>query len=180
MSQPMPDRALRWLATARIYVGCVWFAYGTSKFKPDWARTEFLSTLKDCIAHASGPIHAFLANVVVPNQGTFAWLIVYGEMLVGVALILGLFTKAGAIGGMFLSLNYFLVTGQYKSRLGLESLELMLFVFSLLLLALPSARTLSLDLLLHRVPKPKVAASDIRRVARHLILARYVAVSSSS
>ena len=151
MSQAMPDRVLRWLAAARIYIGCVWFTYGTSKFEPDWARTEFLSTVKDCVAHASGPIHAFLANVVVPNQGTFAWLIAYGETLVGVALILGLFTKAGAIGGMFLSLNYFLATGQYKSRLGLESLELMLFVFSLLLLALPSARTLSLDSLLHRI-----------------------------
>ena len=86
-----------------------------------------------------------------PNQGVFAWLIAYGETLVGVALILGLFTKAGAIGGMFLSLNYFLARGQYKSRLGLESLELMLFVFSLLLLVLPAARTLSLDSLLHRI-----------------------------
>ncbi len=151
MSQAMPDRILRWLAAARIYVGCVWFAYGTSKFEPDWAKTEFLSAVKDCVAHASGPMHAFLANVVVPNQGTFAWLIACGETLVGVALILGLFTKAGAIGGMFLSLNYFLATGQYKSRLGLESLELMLFVFSLLLLALPSARAFSLDSLLHRI-----------------------------
>jgi len=151
MTQRSSDRGLRWLAAARVYLGCVWFAFGTSKFEPDWARTEFLSAVKDCVAHSSGPIHAFLSGVVVPNQSTFATLIAYGETLVGIALVLGLLTKAGAIGGMFLSLNYFLMTGQYKSRLGLESLELMLFVFSLLLLVLPSARTFSLDSLVRRI-----------------------------
>ena len=151
MTLRSPDKVSRWLAAARVYVGCVWFAYGTSKFEPDWARTEFLSTVKDCVAHSSGPIHAFLSDVVVPNQSTFALLIAYGETLVGIALVLGLLTKAGAIGGMFLSMNYFVATGQYKSRFGLESIELMLFVFSLLLLVLPSAQTFSLDSLVRRI-----------------------------
>jgi thiosulfate dehydrogenase (quinone) large subunit len=162
MTPQLPDKTLRWLAVARVYVGCVWFAYGTSKFEPEWARTEFLFTVKQCVAHSSGPINAFLTGVVVPNQSTFATLIAYGETLVGIALVLGLLTKAGAIGGMFLSTNYFLVTGQYKSRLGLESIELMLFVFSLLLLVLPSAGTFSLDALVRRLrnrPSPDSAIS---------------------
>jgi uncharacterized membrane protein YphA (DoxX/SURF4 family) len=64
---------------------------------------------------------------------------------VGISRIFGLFTKAGALGGMFLSLNYYFATGKYAHRFGLESLELLLFVVCLLLLVLPSARLLSID-----------------------------------
>ena len=138
-------RELWWLGAARIYVGAVWLTYGTSKFEPDWARTEFLSAIKDCIAGTSGPIHLLLVNIVVQNQALFAQAIAVGETLVGVSLILGLFTKAGALGGMFLSLNYYFATGKYAHRFGLESLELLLFVVCLLLLVLPSARLLSVD-----------------------------------
>ena len=104
-------RELWWLAAARIYVGAVWLTYGTSKFEPNWARTEFLSAIKDCIAGTSGPIHELLVNIVVPNQALFAQAIAVGETLVGISLILGFFTKAGALGGMFLSLNYYFATG---------------------------------------------------------------------
>lgn len=139
------QRELWWLAAARIYVGAVWLTYGTSKFEPDWARTEFLSAIKDCIAGTSGPIHGLLVNIVVPNQALFAQAIALGETLVGISLIFGLFTKAGALGGMFLSLNYYFATGKYAHRFGLESLELLLFVVCLLLLVLPSARLPSID-----------------------------------
>jgi uncharacterized membrane protein YphA (DoxX/SURF4 family) len=138
-------RELWWLAAARIYVGAVWLTYGTSKFEPNWARTEFLSAIRDCIAGTSGPIHGLLVNIVVANQALFAQAIAVGETLVGISLILGLFTKAGALGGMFLSLNYYFATGKYAHRFGLESLELLLFVVCLLLLVLPSARLLSVD-----------------------------------
>jgi uncharacterized membrane protein YphA (DoxX/SURF4 family) len=138
-------RELWWLAAARIYVGAVWLTYGTSKFEPNWARTEFLSAIRDCIAGTSGPIHGLLVNIVVANQALFAQAIAVGETLVGISLILGLFTKAGALGGMFLSLNYYFATGKYAHRFGLESLELLLSVVCLLLLVLPSARLLSVD-----------------------------------
>lgn len=139
------NRDLWWLAAARAYVGVLWLNYGTSKFEPNWARTEFLSALKDCIADTSGPIHEFLVNVAVPNQALFAQAIAVGETLVGITLILGLFTKVGALGGMLLSLTYYFATGRYAHRFGVESLELLLFVICLLLLALPSERRLSVD-----------------------------------
>ena len=141
----MAHRDLWWLTAARVYVGALWLTYGTSKFEPNWARTEFLSAIKDCIAGASGPIHELLVNIVVPNQALFAQAIAVGETLVGISLVLGLFTKAEAFGGMFLSLNYYFATGKYAHHFGLESLELLLFVVCLLLLVLPSARLLSVD-----------------------------------
>jgi uncharacterized membrane protein YphA (DoxX/SURF4 family) len=141
---------LRWLAAARIYVGLLWFVYGTSKFGPKWTSGLFLSAVKECISSTTGPIHDFLANIVVPNQAVFGQAIAVGETLVGVSLVLGLLTKAGAAGGMFLSFTYYLATGKYSNHLGIESLELLLFVTCTIMLVLPSGRCFSLDALIHR------------------------------
>jgi hypothetical protein len=54
---------------------------------------------------------------------------------------------------MFLSLNYYFATGKYQFLLGIESLELVLFAFSALLLVLPSESTLSLDRFLRRIAR---------------------------
>lgn len=155
---PRADRSFWWLAAARVYVGLLWLNYGTSKFEAQWARTEFLSAIKGCIADTSGPVREFLVTVVVPNQALFAQAIAIGETLVGIALVLGLFTNAGALGGMFLSLNYYVATGRYMHRLGIESLELLLFIVCLLLLVLPSARVLSLDAVISRRRSAKSTA----------------------
>jgi uncharacterized membrane protein YphA (DoxX/SURF4 family) len=152
------ERGLWWLAAARVYVGLLWLNYGTSKFEPQWARTEFLSAVRVCIADTSGPVREFLVNVVVPNQSLFAQTIAVGETLVGISLLFGLLTRAGALGGMFLSLNYYFATGRYLHRFGIESLELLLFVVCVLLLVLPSARVLSVDALIPRGRSGKSAA----------------------
>src|SRR5207237_6970169 len=53
----------------------------------------------------------FLENVVVPNAAVFAPLVALGEFTVGVTLVLGLFTRLGAIVAMWLTLNYMLAKG---------------------------------------------------------------------
>jgi uncharacterized membrane protein YphA (DoxX/SURF4 family) len=53
----------------------------------------------------------FLANVVVPNGGTWAGLTAGGELVFGVLLALGLFTPVAAVGTMWLSSNYILMKG---------------------------------------------------------------------
>jgi thiosulfate dehydrogenase (quinone) large subunit len=150
-------RDFYWLAAARIYVGVLWLNYGTSKFEPDWARTEFLSATQGSAAGTSGAMHDFLVAVVMPNQALFARTIAVGETLVGISLLLGLLTKIGSLGGMFLSMNYYFATGRYMHRLGFESLELLLFVICLLLFVLPSDRALSVDAVLR---------SRLRRITR--------------
>jgi thiosulfate dehydrogenase [quinone] large subunit len=53
---------------------------------------------------------AFLHNFVVPNASWIAKLVTVSELLIGVALILGLFTGAAAFAGLALNLTY-LFTG---------------------------------------------------------------------
>jgi thiosulfate dehydrogenase (quinone) large subunit len=67
------------------------------------------------LKQASGP-HAsvqgwyasFLQSFVLPNAGLFAYLITFGEVLVGIALILGLLTGIASFFGLFMNLNYLL------------------------------------------------------------------------
>lgn len=123
-------------------------------------RGDFYDAAKYASDHIRGPMHGFIVGVVLPHQNAFALLIGIGETLVGVSLVLGLLTCAGAAGGMFLSLNYYLATGKYQFLLGVESLELLLFISCLMLLALPSGRALSADAAIQRLrartaqPKP--------------------------
>ena len=55
---------------------------------------------------------------------------------------------------MFLSLNYFVATGVYASRFGFMTLELLLFVVCLFLLATPSNQAFALDILIERRRRP--------------------------
>lgn len=136
----------------RIYLGAVWFTYGESKIDPDWAagKNYFLSAVQYSQSTTGEPFRSFLAHVVIPNSHLFGVLIAYGETLVGISLILGLATRFGCTGGMFLSLNYFFMAGKYLSHGGIESIELMLFVLCAVVLLTPSTRNWSLDAVIAR------------------------------
>lgn len=108
-----------WLAV-RLYVGYEWFSAGWAKlFNPVWigeqsgtAITGFLNgTLtKMGGAHPDVPgwYGIFVQNFVLQHTHLFSYLVVYGELLVGVALILGLFTGIAAMFGAFMNVNYLL------------------------------------------------------------------------
>lgn len=50
----------------------------------------------------------FLKTFVLPHAGTWAYVITFGELLVGVGLILGALTGIAAFFGVFMNLNYLL------------------------------------------------------------------------
>ena len=62
-------------------------------------------------AHPATPYGQFLAHVVQPYVGIFAELVRLGELMVGVALVLGVLTRFGAIGGIVLALNFLAARG---------------------------------------------------------------------
>lgn len=51
---------------------------------------------------------AFLHAFVLPNTALFAYLITFGETLIGIALILGILTGIASFFGVFMNLNYLL------------------------------------------------------------------------
>lgn len=48
----------------------------------------------------------FLQHIVLPNAGTFAYIVTFGEILVGVGLLVGALTGIAAFFGLFMNLNY--------------------------------------------------------------------------
>ena len=50
----------------------------------------------------------FLQSFVLPNASTWSFIVSWGEFLVGIALILGIFTGIAAFFGSFMNVNYLL------------------------------------------------------------------------
>jgi thiosulfate dehydrogenase [quinone] large subunit len=111
--------AWAWLIV-RLYIGIEWLKEGLEKLEsPDWVGTnsgaEVVEFATTAIQKTNGEhpdvlegYARFLETIVLPNAKTWGFLITYGEILVGVALILGFFTGIAAFFGGLMNLNYLL------------------------------------------------------------------------
>ena len=53
----------------------------------------------------------FVENVVLPNKVMFGYLVAYGEVLAGIALVAGLFTRWAAVALLFMTVNFWFAKG---------------------------------------------------------------------
>ncbi|KZL91460.1 TQO small subunit DoxD [Clostridium magnum] len=102
----------------RIWLGYQWLSAGMEKISsPVWvgdkAGVAVTGFLKGALAKATGDhplVQGWYANfvesVALPNATVFSYLVAYGEVLVGISLILGALTIVGLLGGAFMNLNY--------------------------------------------------------------------------
>ncbi len=135
----------KWLAALRIYAGAFWLIHGIPKFtSPDFMA--FLPQMAQKLAAGgTGPYHTFLVTVAVPHSEVIAQLMRAGEVLTGISLLLGLVTRAGAIGGMFLALNYMLAKGALGTIDTYGGLDAAAFALSFMSFVLPTASVWSFD-----------------------------------
>jgi thiosulfate dehydrogenase (quinone) large subunit len=106
-----PQAAVVW-TIVRIWLGIQWIEGGWHKVADGFDASGFL---QGAIANASGDhpavqgwYAAFLESVALPNADIFSTLVAYGELLVGVGLILGAATIPALIAGAFMNLNFML------------------------------------------------------------------------
>jgi thiosulfate dehydrogenase (quinone) large subunit len=104
----------------RLYAGYEWVTAGYGKItSAAWtgnaAGSALAGFVKGALTKSTGahpdvqPFYAsFLTNVVLPNAPLFGYLVAIGETLVGLALILGIFTGIAAFFGSFMNMNYLL------------------------------------------------------------------------
>jgi thiosulfate dehydrogenase [quinone] large subunit len=104
----------------RLYLGWEWLQAGWGKLhNPAWigtkAGTAITGFVTAALAKASGE-HPdvqgwyawFLQHVVLTHSVLWSYLVSWGETLVGVALIVGIFTGIAAFFGSFMNLSYLL------------------------------------------------------------------------
>ncbi len=123
----------------RLYVGYEWLSAGWGKLTNvagvwvgEKAGTAVSGFLHGALSKTSGD-HPdvqgysawFIQNVALPNAALFSYLVTFGEIAVGIALLLGLFTGFAAFFGGFMNASYLLA--------GTVSTNPLLFIFATLL-----------------------------------------------
>ncbi len=107
-----------WLALVRIYTGFFWLEHGLGKLHarafgaPGGQLSQFLALH---VRDSTGPYHEFLTGFVVPNAALVGYAVMLGEMTAGALLLAGLFTRVGALLGVFLAVNYWLARGGFNA-----------------------------------------------------------------
>lgn len=104
----------------RIWLGYQWLTAGWEKVTAGgWvgssAGVGVTGFLNGALAKATGEHPAvqswyadFIKSFALPNAKMFSYLVAYGEIIVGISLILGALTVVGLIAGAFMNLNYML------------------------------------------------------------------------
>ena len=113
----------------RLFVGYEWLMAGWGKLTNpagvwvgDKAGTAVSGFLNGALTKTTGDhpdvqgFYAwFIQNVALPNAALMGYMVTFGELLVGIALFLGLFTGIAAFFGGFLNAN-FLMAGTVSSN----------------------------------------------------------------
>ncbi|MBX4191395.1 MAG: DoxX family membrane protein [Candidatus Doudnabacteria bacterium] len=127
-----------WLIV-RLYVGYEWLMAGWGKFgNPAWTGDKAGSAVKGFLMGAlqkssgahpdvTGWYASFIEKVALPNVAVISYMVTFGEILIGVGLILGIFTGIAAFFGTFMNLN-FLFSGSVSSNPVLLLLQLFLIL----------------------------------------------------
>jgi thiosulfate dehydrogenase (quinone) large subunit len=148
---------MRWLAVLRIAIG-IYF------LKALWTKLDvtlvggivpflqvdqrWIDVMPEIVARQAvdNPLpwyKAFLEQTVLAHNLVFAHLTAWGETMVGISLTFGLLSGLGALGGLFLSLNYGLAS-QHLSPASFGLHYLLVVVMTILFLA-RSGRAFALD-----------------------------------
>ncbi len=132
------DTRLAWLwIVIRLYVGWEWVTAGYEKITGGWvgakAGTALIGFLQGALVKASGAhpdvqswYGIFLKQIIIPHAVGFSYVVSFGELAVGIALIIGIFTGIAAFFGAFMNMNYLLA--------GTVSINPILFLLELFLI----------------------------------------------
>ncbi len=118
MTAPSVNRSVSatiWLIL-RLWLGAAWLQAGWGKVFGEkasvWVGHEagvaVTGFLKGALEQAAAPAWYanFIREIALPNATLFSYLVAYGEVLVGLALIVGLVTNLAALMGITMNLAY--------------------------------------------------------------------------
>ena len=159
------------MAWIRILVGAVWLNGAIEKFlNPEFSR-QLATNLNagGYVSQAPSWFQGYMRDTVVPNAETAAQIARFGELALGLALVLGLLTNPAALGSILFSLAILISQGGVRLGTGLAEPEfltvnLLVALLSLVILLSPAAKALSLDAALAR-HRPRLSPLLLNRRA---------------
>jgi thiosulfate dehydrogenase (quinone) large subunit len=136
------------LVLLRIYLGVVFLTAALPKINRDFTPS-LVGFLEEVALSKGHPFYQeFVRDVVLPHPSLFASLVTWGELTVGVLLVLGLLTRLSAVVALLLSANYMFAKGAWFWTP--SSNDAAFALISLALLVGAAGRTIGLDAFLAR------------------------------
>ena len=140
------------MALVRVLIGAVWLNGGLEKMLNPGFPGQFAASLQagGFVSQAPPFFQDFMNGYVVPNAELFAQFMRLGELMLGIALILGLLTNLAAIGSVGLSAVILLSQGGVGLGSGLGAPEfltinVLVALFSVVIVLSPGAKVISVD-----------------------------------
>jgi uncharacterized membrane protein YphA (DoxX/SURF4 family) len=129
----------------RLVIGSMWWQQSLWKIPPNYAGLMYW--MRQMVDHASTVLQSTLvARFVLPNISVFGPLVYSIEVAIGVSLMLGLFSRIGAILGVLMAANLWL--GLYSAPGEWPWTYFFLVVIQLLFAIDPPGRSLGADALM--------------------------------
>ena len=143
--------SLWYIVILRLYIGYYLLQQGILKYlrgfpQSDWINRQ-IGDLNKVEIYAW--YKSFLINVVVPQRELFGYLVMSGEILIGLCLVLGLLTRLSSIVGIFMLLNYYFGPGMARGGAPLAQQQTFIVVLVVLIVS-NAGRTLGMDTLLFK------------------------------
>jgi len=147
MGPNLGEKTYLWhVVILRAYIGGYLLYQGSRKFLRDFPHSDWVGRqIGDLIeVDLFSWYKDFLLSVVSLHEVLFGYLVMYGEILIGLSLILGLLTRFSSFMGIIMFINY--VLGPGMARGGSTSGQTLTFLVSMIVLFLSNpGRTLGLD-----------------------------------
>jgi thiosulfate dehydrogenase (quinone) large subunit len=139
---------IEWLAVLRIGLGVWWFESFRHKDKAAWFQRGAGISWGASIAekHKWAFVKTGFDKVVAPRPKVMAYVVVLGELAIGLGLILGFLTPVAAIAGILLNLMYFVLMITDWAEQGQN---FMMILASVVVLGTHAWNTWSIDHALH-------------------------------
>lgn len=127
----------------RIYTGVFFLYFGFGKIKRGNFAEGMEGFLNMQLDNTFGFFRPFIESVVLPNKAVFAFLVAWGELAIGLALILGLATRWASIAGAIMVASFWFAKGQ--GPLDAQNHDVIWFVIFVVLAAVHAGRVHGLD-----------------------------------
>ncbi|MDG5786111.1 DoxX family protein [Evansella sp. AB-P1] len=96
------------LTVLRLYLGWQWMTAGWGKVTDGFSAQGYLTGVvnNETVMETYPTYHAFIESFALPNAGVFSFMVAWGELLVGVGLLLGVLTTAAAFFGIMMNFAF--------------------------------------------------------------------------
>ena len=141
-----------WNWLARFFIGTMWWQQSLWKIPPTYTDQPDGSGglrywMGEMVKNSAFPVQGdFVKNVVLPHFQLFAPQVYFGEVLIAISLILGLFSRLGGLLGTLLAINLWL--GLYRAPSEWPWTYFFLAVIQIMFLVYAPGRSLGVDALL--------------------------------